>query len=170
MFFINREECEEAMGYLIAAGVKCDLVTGDTDREEQLDRFENGDTEVLVNMFVLTEGFDFPALQTVWVRDSGELPTIQMAGRVLRPHEDIPVANIVQSVKTRWPFTRTANIAKSQNLWHNESWRYVGRSKIVDEVACQTIKKLAQTEVDEDMLKKLRAMQRKGRRRRRQRG
>ena len=52
---------------------------------------------------VLTEGFDDPTLQTVWVRPSGRGPTIQMAGRVLRKCGDM-VKQIVQCRETRHPF------------------------------------------------------------------
>jgi len=165
MFFPNREECEEAMLALLAAGIKADLVTGQTDREDQIEKFENGELDVLVNMFVLTEGFDCPSLKTAFVRDSGQLPTTQMAGRVLRPHPDISICNIVQSVKTRWPFTRTANIAHRTFTLQNGKWKYVGRSDLVDKVACAMIKELASAEVDEAMLKKLRSMNKKKRRR-----
>ena len=52
---------EELMGF-------CEVVTGTTpkkEREEILERFKSGETEVVVNVGVLTTGFDFPALDTI---------------------------------------------------------------------------------------------------------
>lgn len=166
VFFQNREECEKALSLFVENDIKADLVTGETDRESQIEKFEFGDTQVLINMFVLTEGFDCPLLKTVFVRDSGELPTIQMAGRVLRPHPDIPLTNIVQSINTRWPFTRTANIAHRVHTLQNGSWRFVGKSDLIDKMACKMIKELANSEVDENLLKLLRKMGKKRKNRR----
>lgn len=163
IYFLNREECHKAMSYLQDAGINADLVTGETDRESQLQRFENGELDVLVNMFVLTEGFDCPELKTVFVRDSGELPTTQMSGRVLRPHPDIPISNIVQSINTKWPFTKTANIAHRQHVWHNNGWKFIGKSDLIEKEILNTIHKLFKAEVNEDLLQKLRSMKRKRR-------
>jgi superfamily II DNA or RNA helicase len=162
MFFQNREQCDKCVALLKAGGVKVDLVTGETDRDSQLAAFERDELEVLVNMFVLTEGFDCPTLKTVWVRDSGQLPTIQMAGRVLRPHPDIPVVNMVQSVQTRWPFTRTANIAKRQFVWSDDDeWERIDRNDKVDETIKATIVNLASSSIDMDMLKALKKRKKK---------
>lgn len=161
IYFPNREECNIAMSCLLKAGIKVDLITGETDREDQIEKFENDDIDVLVNMFVLTEGFDFPRLRTVFARDSGELPSIQMCGRVLRPHPDIPVANIVQSINTRWPFTRTANIAHRQHVWHNGGWKFIGKSDLVEKAITSMIKQLVNAKVDEKILKKIKTMRRK---------
>lgn len=168
MFFSVRGQCERAVKLLSNAGISVDLVTGTTDRDAQITAFENGELDVLVNMFVLTEGFDCPELNTVWVRDSTELPTIQMAGRVLRPHEDIPVVNIVQSVKTRWPFVRTANIAKHQYVWSDDYWQRVDRNDKIDKKIIETVRTLASIEPESnDILKKLRSKNFPRRRRRR---
>jgi len=112
-----------------------------------------------------------PELRTVFVRDSGRLPTIQMAGRVLRPHENIPVTNIVQSTQTKWPFTRTANIAQRQMVWQDDHWERIDRNENIDRIARNTIKRLAESSLDDsnaEVLKKLRAVNyklRRGRRR-----
>jgi superfamily II DNA or RNA helicase len=164
IFFLNREQCDEAMTYLSEAGVKASLVTGQTDREAQIDEFEKGDVNVLVNMYVLTEGFDFSGMKSVFVRDSGQLPTIQMAGRVLRPHPDVPVSNIVQSTKTKWPFIRTANIANHVCTWEN-GWKYINKNDLIDKTACNMIKQLAVADVDNETLDLLKNMGRKRKRR-----
>ena len=57
----------------------------------------------------LTEGFDMPQLQTVFVRKSSRLPMIQMAGRVLRNHPGKQIANIVQPKNTPFPAKKMAD-------------------------------------------------------------
>jgi len=155
MFFRTIEECEECEAILKKKGVRCDIVTGKTDRFSQLDAFESGEVDVLINMFVLTEGFDCPELETVWVRDSRRLPVIQMAGRVLRMHPDGKTANIVQSVKTKFPFTREANIANNQYVKQHGQWKTIGVSDAVIQKAQQMFALMAQTDIDNETLKAL---------------
>ena len=72
--------------------------------------------DVVANVQILAEGYNFEGLKTVFVRDSSRLPAIQISGRALRLHESkADGANIVQSIDTHWPFTRTAS-ATSTNL------------------------------------------------------
>ncbi|MFH5803661.1 DEAD/DEAH box helicase [Alienimonas sp. DA493] len=115
-FFRTRAECAELEEQLNSGGVRCETVTGDSDRDAQLARFQSGETRVLVNCMVLTEGFDSPDLQTVFCRDSAKGPTVQMCGRVFRTHPAVPIKQIVQSRSTKWPFTRVAG-ARRQYLW-----------------------------------------------------
>ncbi len=122
IFFKNLALCHEFHNLVTRAGRRIELVTGSSDREAQLERFENGETEGLVNCMVLTEGFDCPDLATVWVRDSQKGPTIQMGGRVFRNHESLPYKQIVQSVGTKHPFMRTA-LPDLQFIWRQNEWR-----------------------------------------------
>jgi superfamily II DNA or RNA helicase len=120
-YFKNLDQCGEMSKLLSAAGVRNEVVTGDTDWEDQLDLFRSGEVPCLINCMKLTEGFDEPSLQTAWVRDSGKGCTMQMGGRAFRKHPDIQLKNIVQSKLTRWPFMRTA-MPEYQYLWQDESW------------------------------------------------
>ena len=115
------DECRALASLLIARGIGIEVVTGSSDRDRQLERFRRGDVEVLINCMVLTEGFDDPTLQTVFVRPSSRGPTIQMAGRALRMHTGIPVKNIVQGVAAKHAFTKTAK-ARQQYLMKNGEW------------------------------------------------
>ena len=115
-FFRTRAGCEAFRVRLTDAGTACEAVTGDSDREAQLGRFRSGETTVLVNCMVLTEGFDSPDLATVFCRDSAKGPTVQMCGRAFRTHPDLPVKKIVQSRETKWPFVKIA-AARRQYLW-----------------------------------------------------
>lgn len=71
------------------SGINSDVVTGDmptTARQETLRRFDKGATQVLVNVAVLTEGFDSqPVSCVILLRKCSDKSTmIQMAGRGLR--------------------------------------------------------------------------------------
>jgi len=142
MFWHRRSQADECVAKLKAKGVRAELVTADNDpklerRERQIAAFDQGDIDVLVNMYILTEGFDSPSLKTVFVRDSGKAPTIQMAGRVFRKYPGCDFKQVVQSKRTRWPIHRTAMPAESF-VWINESWLGYKQSKNVDEVSTRT--------------------------------
>lgn len=141
MFFLTIKEAGAAAQILKKNGIKVDMVTGKTDRFEQLERFENNEIQVLTNVYVLTEGFNMEDLKTVFVRDSQQGPTIQMAGRVLRKHPDIPVTNIVQSVNTKWPFIRTAP-SVHQYVFKKGRWYSVGPNELSNIIYREMIKRL----------------------------
>jgi superfamily II DNA or RNA helicase len=147
MFFLRIEECYMAAQLLQKHGIRCDVVTGSTDRFAQIDKFENGELDVLINVFVLTEGFDCPDMNTVFVRDSSKGPTIQMAGRVLRRHPDIPVVNIVQSQDTKWPFVRTAGARRQYIQDKGGIWKSLGSNELVEIMRKRMIRRMAATEV-----------------------
>ncbi|MEZ6139914.1 MAG: DEAD/DEAH box helicase family protein [Zavarzinella sp.] len=145
-FFHQIEQCYSAQRLLQQAGINCDVVTGSSNREEQLDAFEAGKTDVLLNCMVLAEGFDCPTLQTVFCRPSGKGTTIQMAGRVFRKHPQVPLKQVVQCKKTRWPIVRTAS-AELQYIWHEEGWRTLDVNPHIQQVGLQMMHALAQTEI-----------------------
>ncbi len=71
-------------------GVRAVALSGETDqgeRDRQLDSFENGDLEVLINVDLFDEGFDVPAVECVMLaRVTMSLGKyLQMVGRGLRP-------------------------------------------------------------------------------------
>jgi superfamily II DNA or RNA helicase len=75
-----------------AAGVPAehlDCYTSEEGRQAILSRMETGETLVISNVGILAEGWDFPACKTlILARPTRSLTRyIQMAGRVLRPHE-----------------------------------------------------------------------------------
>jgi superfamily II DNA or RNA helicase len=76
----------------LSAGVPAehiDCYTPEDERQAILRRIETGQTLVISNVGVLAEGWDFPACKTlILARPTKSLIRyIQMAGRVLRPHE-----------------------------------------------------------------------------------
>lgn len=147
MFFLRHNDCFLAESILKNSGVRCEVVTGSSDRFTQIEKFENGDLDVLINVFVLTEGFNCPEMCTVFVRDSSKGPTIQMAGRVLRKHNDHPIKKIVQSTGTKWPFVRTAS-AKRQFIVVGGDWRSLGTNELVEVMRQRMLRAIAQTRVD----------------------
>ncbi len=81
------EECEALQKQLPS----CAVVTGSTpkkERDEILDNFKSGCIDVLVNVGVLTTGFDYPELDTVvMARPTMSLALYyQILGRGIRPH------------------------------------------------------------------------------------
>jgi superfamily II DNA or RNA helicase len=142
MFWHKREQADECLARLTANGVRAELVVADNDpkqerRERQIADFEKGKIDVLVNMYILTEGFDSPSLKTVWVRDSGKAPTMQMAGRVFRKYPDIEFKQVVQSKRTRWPIHRTAAPAEAL-IWMGDRWASYKANKNVAQVSTKT--------------------------------
>jgi superfamily II DNA or RNA helicase len=108
VFFRTMDECVLTNALMNRAGIKSDIVWGGSDREAQIDAFKAGDLNVLVSMSILAEGFDMEDLQTVFIRPSSKLPTIQMCGRVLRLHPGLEAKQIIQCKDTKYPFIRTA--------------------------------------------------------------
>lgn len=149
-YFLTLNECFQFSEILTREGVSCSVVTGDSDCDEQIQAFETGKIDCLVNCMKLTEGFDCPSLQTVWVRDSSHGPSVQMCGRVLRKYNGLPVKNIVQSQRTKWPFQRTAD-AEQSYVYCDSSWRALKANKRINEICNSTTFGLAHIETSMPM-------------------
>jgi superfamily II DNA or RNA helicase len=146
-YFVNLEQCFECAGILKAAGVVCDVVTGDTDVENQLEAFKDGAIPALINCMKLTEGFDAPDLQTAFVRDSGKGCTMQMAGRAFRKCPTIQYKQIVQSKQSRWPMLRTA-LPAQQYVWQENEWLSLTVNPLLNRINQNARLAIAQTEVE----------------------
>lgn len=95
---------EEMAAAFRDAGVKSTALSGETDqglRDRELDAFENGDLEVLVNVELFDEGFDVPAVEVVILsRVTMSLGKyLQMVGRALRILEGKTEAIIIDPVR-----------------------------------------------------------------------
>ena len=87
VFCSTVKHAREICGEFQLHGVKADCIFGDTkDRSEILERFDRGDLQVLVNVAVLTEGYDCPPVScVVLLRPCSYKSTmLQMIGRGLR--------------------------------------------------------------------------------------
>ncbi|QDU95234.1 DEAD/DEAH box helicase [Lignipirellula cremea] len=147
LFFHRLDQCRECAAELAAAGVQADVVTASSNRERQLGDFLAGKTNVLINMSILTEGFDCPALQTVFCRPSGKSCTIQMAGRVFRQHADLPVKQVVQCKKTTHPMIKTA-MADEQYVWLDDTWRTLRLNARIAEISYNARRMIANAQVN----------------------
>jgi len=162
MYWHKREDAIDCMARLQQKGVRAAAVFGDHPmaiREDRLDRFEAGEIDVLVNMALLTEGWDSPGLKTVFVRDSQKGPTIQMAGRVFRKYPDIEFKQVVQSINTGYPIQREASPAEAF-VWMDDSWRSYKQSKQIETVSYKMLLTIAKTQTSmPDFIEKKRARQ-----------
>lgn len=149
MFFTREEECLAAKEFLEKAGVASEVVTGKTDRYAQLDRFESGEVSVLLNMNILTEGFDCPSLETAFVRPSVRGLTMQMCGRVLRKFEKLQ-KKVVQCADTEYPFSAIAPVKLSFILSKNGRWVALNPTDKLKSDIDETIKKLAEAKKNYD--------------------
>lgn len=138
MFFSNLSQCFQAKQLLQGEGVEVEVVTGSSNREEQISGFADGKTEVLINCMVLTEGFDCPKLQTVFCRDASKGVTMQMCGRSFRKFPGISHKNIVQSVDTKWPFTKTAT-PLANFTWKDGQWCSLKLNESISTVHSNTL-------------------------------
>ena len=91
IFAVNVKHSVHIVESFLAVGIKAEHVDARTpaeERKEILDRLKNGDTQVVSNVGILTEGFDFPAAGCiVLARPTKSLGLyLQMAGRGLRPY------------------------------------------------------------------------------------
>ena len=141
VFFRTLAECGECAARLRAAGIASEVVSATSDREAQIARFDAGECRVMLSVGVLAEGFDCPALTTVFCRPSSRGPTVQMAGRVLRKVEGIPLKNIVQCADTRHPFPATAQPAV-QYVQSVDGWRSIGMNDRVEEASTRMLELL----------------------------
>ena len=147
MFFKNLEECFLTRTLLDAHGFKSEVVTGESDAEQQIDDFQRGNVKILINCMKLTEGFDCGDIKTVWIRASSKGTSIQMAGRVFRIHKSTPIKQVVQCVNTSHPITKTAN-ARMQYRWHaGQGWISLTVNPLIQLMAHNARMAIAKTEV-----------------------
>ena len=113
VFFNTIAECKIFAELLNSKHITCEVVSSHSKRDSQLDMFINGNLQVIANVSVLSEGFDLPDLQSVFIRDGSRLPVIQMAGRGLRKSPTKKICNIVQSEQSVYQCEKIANPAES---------------------------------------------------------
>ena len=122
LFFLTEAECREFMSMLPPSILaKTGLVTGDSDRDYLIPAFSRGELDTLVNMNVLTEGYDEDSLETVFVRKTQSQTVVtQAAGRVMRPYNGT-IKKVVQSPCSK-SFINIATPCRSFSLIDG-SWR-----------------------------------------------
>ena len=145
IFFHRLVECEACCQLLRQRGFRVEVVTATTNRQRQIADFAAGRIDVLLNMAILTEGFDCPSLKTVFCRPSGRACTIQMAGRVFRKCAAHPFKQIVQCKRTRHPFVKTA-FADEQYVWTDDGWQTLKLNRRIAAISHVARQAIAQSE------------------------
>ncbi|MBP5181524.1 MAG: hypothetical protein J6331_00710, partial [Lentisphaeria bacterium] len=125
---------------LAAQGIGCEVITAQSNRDSQLDAFIAGDVQAVANVSVLSEGFDLPELQSVFLRDASRLPTIQMAGRGLRRAPGKTHCNLVQSAASPCPVERIASPQESFRYMKNKWLSCSGNTRIILETLEESLK------------------------------
>ena len=120
VFFHTVMECCQFQKVLAQAGVPCEVVTAESDKDRQLEDFVAGRVRVIANVSMLTEGFDQPDVQTIFARDASRLPTMQMCGRGLRKAEGKGFCNVVQSAKTSYLFEKVTPAQRRFKLMNGQ--------------------------------------------------
>ncbi|MDP5338096.1 MAG: DEAD/DEAH box helicase [Nodularia sp. (in: cyanobacteria)] len=90
IFAVNVKHSQQIAAVFCADGITCEHLDGETPNNERkaiLDRFRSGQTQVISNCAILTEGFDCPnSGAAVIARPTSSVTLwLQMIGRVLRP-------------------------------------------------------------------------------------
>ena len=142
VFFSTIGECRRFQAALAEAQIPCEVVTGSSDKDKQLDLFINGRLPVIANVSVLSEGFDLPELSSVFIRDASRLPTIQMGGRGLRRAPGKSCCRIIQSERSKYPFEKVARPAEGFRYYRDKWLSCSGDSQVIAETVMQSVKLL----------------------------
>ncbi len=110
-----------------------EIVTGETkkaERERILNDYKSGKIKVIVNVGVLTVGFDFPELETiVLARPTKSLALYyQMVGRGIRPHPDKKETWVIDLCQNYRRFGKVEELtidANKPGLWYIKNNRQI---------------------------------------------
>ena len=132
VFTTSSEHCRDLCAEFKAHGIKSDYILANMEtgvleenpksRKEKLERFENGDTTVLVNIDILGTGYNNPRIETVILDFDTEMyPNYsQKAARGCRPYPGKGFYYLLDFGNNITKFG-TPEETRNQNLWHNES-------------------------------------------------
>ena len=142
VFFNTISECRIFQSALAEAGIPCEVVTGSSNKDKQLDLFINGTLPVIANVSVLSEGFDLPELGSVFIRDASRLPTIQMGGRGLRRAPGKDCCKIIQSEHSKFAFEKIAQPEESFRYYRERWLSCSGNSQLVADAVARSLERL----------------------------
>ena len=149
VFFSTIAECVAFRELLAAAGVGCEVVTGESDKERQIDAFARGIVPVVANVAMLSEGFDQPDVASVFARDASRLPTVQMCGRGLRLSPGKAACNVVQSADSNYLFERVAR-PRNAFRWQRERWlALTDGTEAIEKTLKETLRRLGVREKED---------------------
>ena len=121
-------------------GIKADAIDGRTaNRRDILQRFRNGDIEVLTNYGVLTEGFDEPKIECILMARPTTSPLVytQCIGRGLRPYKGKKSCTIIDIIDRS---THQLQYGVSDMCGLPKNWRSNGRDPHRESSAISKIK------------------------------
>lgn len=103
VFGVDKNHVKTLNRVFSQSGIKSDYITSDTklvDRDKIMQTFRNGESEVLINCGILTEGTDIPNIDCILLcRPTCSRPLlIQMIGRGLRLHKGKTHCHIIDFV------------------------------------------------------------------------
>ncbi len=154
VFFSTIAECMAFRDRMTTAGVGCEVVTGESDKESQIGAFARGAVRVVVNVAMLTEGFDQPDVASIFARDASRLPTIQMCGRGLRRAPGKDTCNIVQSANSSYLFERVAP-PKNAFRWQQGRWlALTDGTEAIAETLKETLRRIGEREKKDRIARK----------------
>lgn len=142
VFFSTIAECLEFRALLAVKGIPCEVVTGESDKNRQMDLFERGLVPVIANVSMLTEGFDQPDVQSVFARDGTRLPIIQMCGRGLRKAPGKTACNIVQSANSSYLFERVTTPKNAYRFQKNRWLALKDGTEEIESTLTETLRRL----------------------------
>jgi DNA repair protein RadD len=108
IFAVSIEHANKLKDVFLAEGFKAGAVSSDNTDEERLKvlgEFNNGELNVLVNVGILTEGWDSPKVDLILMCRPTKAPSlfVQMVGRGARPFEgkkDLLILDLAENFKT----------------------------------------------------------------------
>ena len=154
VFFSTIAECVAFRERLSVGGVGCEVVTGESDKESQIDAFARGLVPVVANVAMLTEGFDQPDVASIFARDASRLPTIQMCGRGLRRAPGKTACNTVQSANTNYLFERVAP-PRNAFRWQQGRWlALTDGTEAIEETLKETLRRMGEREKEDRKARK----------------
>lgn len=123
VFSCSLDHSETLEIWLNGLGIVAKSISGKTDitvRKNYIDRYTNGDIQVLINYGVLTAGFDAPCTDAVFItRPTNSLVEyLQMAGRAMRGiesggHEECSIYTVNDEIEA------FSNMFKAFDYWNN---------------------------------------------------
>lgn len=137
VFVPTLDRSDEVLNRMVEKGIPANSVSGKTpkrEREEALGEFRSGEIHVMVNVGVLTTGYDFPELDCiVCARPTMSLSLYyQIIGRCVRPHPDkkrVIVYDLVNNFAKFGDPLKMCIVKGRTGLWDvmNEEGRLTGR-------------------------------------------
>ena len=101
VFCSTKNHAKDLCGEFVKQGVRAEVLTGDTKKDvrvNMLQSLSNGDLQVVINVAVLTEGFDSPPVSCIILTRpcSYKSTMVQMIGRGLRTIDPNEYPNIIK--------------------------------------------------------------------------